>query len=284
MEPVPLHRRQKPKNPTSQRPLRPLFTVNIHPKLRYPIVWTVAAVFLTGCAPSALQMADSEADAARKAIPQAVQIDVPFDAAKAKADLAKGNRSISGVLYHRLDVTGRDKTGWPASPLIKNQPFGNIGIFLYPASPPMAAFGKLRQEQQSTMKKWYTHEPSMLNRQPQTKKFVLPAGTTDYAIESKTDKFGRYSFNNLKPGRYYLYAEGWQAGTYNKDVYAGSSDYSDGTGLYGVRGTVNHSRAVPVKFKTYLIYAEFVDVSSDSATQDSRMQVDYNRMSIEYDK
>lgn len=256
----------------------------MHPKLRFPVAWTIAAVFMTGCAPSALQMANNEADAANKAVPQTIEILVPFDAAKAKAALAKGNRSISGVLYHRLDITGRDETGWPASPLIKNQPFGNITIFLHPASEPLVAFDKMLWDQQSTMKRWYTNAPSQLNRQPQTKKFLVAAGTMDYAIETKTDKFGRYSFNNLAPGRYYIYAEGWQAGTYNKDVYAGSSSYSDGTGLYGARGTLNHTQAVPVNFKTWLMYSEFVDVSSGSATRDSRLRVDYNRMSIEYDK
>lgn len=244
------------------------------------MLWAIAPVFLAGCAPSALDMANNEADAASKAIPQTIEINVPFDAAKAKAALAKGNRSISGVLYHRLDITGRDETGWPASPLIKNQPFANVPIHLYPASEALEAYDKLLWDQHSTMKRWYTNPPSQLNRQPQTKKFLLPAGTTDFAIGTKTDQFGRYSFNNLKPGRYYVYAEGWQSGTYNRDVYAGSSSYSDGTGLYGVRGTVDHRKAVPVSFKTLLVYSAFVDVSSGSATQDSRLRVDYNKMSI----
>jgi hypothetical protein len=241
-------------------------------------------MLFSGCTPSALQMANNEADAARKAIPQKININTPFDAIQAKDALSKGNRKITGVLYHRLDITGRDERGWPASPLIKNQPFKNASLSLFPESPAIVAFEKMFFEQQSIMKKWYTNSPSIFNQQPQTKLFLLPPGVVDYGIEVKTDDFGRYTFNNLKPGRYYLYTAGWKTGTYNKDVYAGSSQYSDGTGLYGVQGTAHHTRAVPVNYKTYLVYSEFVDVTSGSAAIDSRMQVDYNEMSIQYDK
>lgn len=248
------------------------------------IITLLSLILFSGCTPSALQMANNEANAASKAIPQKINIDVPFDAREAKLALEKGNHKISGVLYHRLDITGRDETGWLASPLIKNQPFRNAFISLFPESVAVVAFEKMFSEQQSIMKKWYTNPPSIFNRQPQTKQFILPKGVLDYSMEVKTDDFGRYTFNNLKPGRYYLYTSGWQTGTYNKDVYAGSSHYSDGTGLYGVQGTVHHTRTVPVNYKTYLVYQKIVDVTSGSVDIDSRMQVDYNEMSIKYDK
>ena len=258
-----------------------------HTHLTLPGAFPVAlltALLMAGCAPSALQMANEQADAASKTVPQIVDMEVPFDAAQAKAALAKGNRSISGVLYHRLDITGRDEQGWPASPLIKNQPLTNISVFLYPASAPLEAYEEMSSEQQRKMKKWYTNPPSPLNRQPQIKLFRLPAGTNNQMLETKTDNFGRYSFNNLKPGRYYVTSSAWQSGSYNKSVYAGSSEYTDGTGLYGARATAHHSRAVPVSFKTYLMYGAWADVSSDSTALESRMAVDYNKMSLEYNR
>lgn len=244
----------------------------------------LAALLMAGCAPSALQMANEQADAASKTVPQIIDIEEPFDAAKAKAALARGSLSISGVLFHRLDVTGRDEQGWPASPLIKNQPMTNMPVFLYPASAPLEAYEQLTSAQQRTMKRWYTNEPSALNRQPQVKLFRLPAGTNDHKIETKTDNFGRYSFHNLKPGRYYVTSSASQSGRYNKAVYAGSSQYSDGTGLYGARATAHHSRAVPVSFKTYLVYGAWADISSGSTALESRMAVDYNKMSMEYNR
>jgi hypothetical protein len=105
-----------------------------------------------------------------------------------------------------------------------------------------------------------------------------------YTLQTRTDQFGRYSFQNLKPGRYYLMATNWQSGTYNKSVYAGSSEYSDGTGIYGERGTVDHTKLVPVNYKTYLACIEPVNASNSTALIDSRMRVDYNEMSIQYDK
>ena len=256
-------------------------------KIKYIIVLAniLASMLLIGCVnTSALDMANSEADAAGKAIPQQININVPFNAAQAKEALAKGNGKITGVLYHRLDITGRDELSWIPSPLIKNQPFKNVSIFLFPESEVIVALEKMSSEQQSIMKKWYTNPRSVFNRQPQTKQFIFPDIVRDYRLEAKTDNFGRYTFNNLKPGRYYLYTAGWQTGTYNKEEYAGSSTYSDGTGLYGARGTAQHTRLVPVNYKSYLMYSEFIDVTSGSTGVDSRMQVDYNEMSIQYDK
>ena len=47
--------------------------------------------------------------------------------------------------------------------------------------------------------------------------------------------------------------------------------------------TVDHSKLVPVNYKTYLNYFEPVSASKDKKSIDSRMRIDYNQMSIEYD-
>jgi len=243
-----------------------------------------SASALLGCAESAVKTADKQANARAKATPINVSINSPFDAAAAKAALAKGPTAINGVLYHRLSISGRDDLGWPQSPLIKNQPFKNFDIYLYPASPAVEEFDKLFSAQHSTMQKWYVNPRNVFNQQPQTKQFILPNGVSDNILATKTDDFGRYSFKNIKPGRYYLYTSGWVKGKYNKDVYAGSSEYSDGTGIYGERGTADHYKLESVNYQTYLVYREFVTVGAKPVTVDSRLRVDYNEMSVQYDK
>lgn len=245
---------------------------------------TVNALVLTGCVESAVKTADNQANARAKATPINMNISAPFDAVAAKAALAKGAHTLNGVLYHRLTISGRDDFSWPQSHLVKNQPFKNFEIYLYPASPAVVEFDKLFEAQHSTMKKWYLNPPSVFNQQPQTKRFVLPNGVGDNMLTAKTDDFGRYTFKHLKPGRYFLFASGWIKGKYNKEVYAGSSEYSDGTGIYGQRGTVDHTKLEPVNYQTYLVYREFVTVGNSQATVDSRLRVDYNEMSVHNDK
>jgi hypothetical protein len=155
---------------------------------------------------------------------------------------------------------------------------------LFPETAFIVAYAKAVADQQEKMQKWYLNPRTVLNRQPQTKAFSLPDAVLKYAIEAKTDAFGRYSFDRLKPGRYLLVSMGWQTGSYNKEVYAGSSEYSDGTGLYGIRGRIDRKKLVPVNFKTYLLYNEFVEVGSRPVAVESRLRVDYNQMSVAYDK
>lgn len=241
------------------------------------------SLVLVGCAENGVRTAEKLADNARKSTPIAVHINVPFSASDAKAALAKGDNSVSGVLYHRLTVSGREDNSWPQSPNIKNVPLRNVNVFLHPESEQVVELDKLFKQQQKIMEKWYTNPPSLFNKQPQTKQFYLSADAQNLVLKTTTDQFGRYRFDNLKPGRYLVTSAAWQSGTYNKSVYAGSSEVSDGTGIHGHRATIDHTKLVPVNYKTYLAYIEFVSASKGKSPIDSRMRVDYNRMSMEYD-
>ena len=243
----------------------------------------MASLALLGCAETGVKTAEKQASSANLSTPVEEKIEIPFNVEVAKAALAKGNNSISGVLYHRLTVSGREDNSWPQSPTIKNVPLRNNTLFLYPESAHVAELDKKFKQQQKIMEKWYTNSPSVFNRQPQTKLFPLSADAQKHSLKTITDQFGRYSFNNLKPGRYYVMATSWQAGTYNKSVYAGSSEVTDGTGIYGERATIDHTKLVPVNYKTYLAYIELVSASKTKSPIDSRMRVDYNKMSMEYD-
>jgi hypothetical protein len=247
------------------------------------ITLLLISLTLVSCAETGVQTAEKQANSASKSTPVHVNINVPFSVTDAKSALAKGNNSVSGVLYHRLTVSGREDNSWPQTPSIKNVPLRNNTVFLYPESAHTAELDKLFKQQQKIMEKWYTSSPSPFNRQPQTKLFPLSADAQKYSLKTTTDQFGRYSFDNLKSGRYFVMATSWQAGTYNKSVYAGSSEVTDGTGIYGERATVDHTKLVPVNYKTYLAYIELVSASKAKTPVDSRMRVDYNKMSMEYD-
>ncbi|MFZ2266740.1 MAG: hypothetical protein WAV95_04100 [Azonexus sp.] len=238
---------------------------------------------LAGCAENGVQTAERQADNARKTTPIEVHINVPFSASDAKAALAKGDNSVSGVLYHRLTVSGREDNSWPQSPNIQNVPLRGQNVFLYPESAQVAELDKLFKQHQKIMENWYTGSRGVFNKQPQTKQFFLSVDAQYYVLKTTTDQFGRYRFDNLKPGRYLVTSAAWQSGTYNKSVYAGSSEVSDGTGIHGQRATIDHTKLAPVNYKTYLAYIELVSASKGNAPIDSRMRVDYNRMSMEYD-
>jgi len=238
---------------------------------------------LVGCAENGVQTAERQANNARKTTPIEVHINVPFSASDAKAALAKGDYSVSGILYHRLTVSGREDNSWPQSPSVQNVPLRGQTVFLHPESAQAVELDKLFKQHQKIMENWYTGSRGLFNQQPQTKQFFLSADARYYAVKTTTDQFGRYRFDSLKPGRYLVTSSAWQSGTYNKSVYAGSSEVSDGTGIYGQRATIDHTKLAPVNYKTYLAYLEFVSASKDNAPIDSRMRVDYNRMSMEYD-
>ncbi|HOY71117.1 MAG TPA: carboxypeptidase-like regulatory domain-containing protein [Methylotenera sp.] len=238
---------------------------------------------LIGCAETGVQTAEKQANSASKSKPIIVPITTPFDAAQAKAALAQGDYHVSGVMYHRLTVSGREDKSWPKDPNIKNVPLRNMDVYLYPETAHLADFDKQIKQQQKIMENWYTNTRNVFNKQPQTKLFPLSAEAIKLSLKTTTDEFGRYRFEHLKPGRYYLTASAWQAGTYNQSVYAGSSEVTDGTGIYGERATVDHTKLVPVNYNTYLIYVEPVNASKNNSLIDSRMRVDYNEMSIQYD-
>lgn len=119
---------------------------------------------LAGCAETGVQTAQNQANSANKTTPIMVEIKAPFDAAQAKSALAKGNYNVSGVLYHRLTVSGREDNSWPKDPNIKNVPLRNSTIYLYPKTPHVAELDKLFKEHQKVMEKWYTNSPSVFNK------------------------------------------------------------------------------------------------------------------------
>jgi hypothetical protein len=244
---------------------------NIYALLLTPLL------LITSCASNVYQDVNKQANHAEKSTPIEIPITTPFNADAAKTALSIGPNTIKGVLYSRLSISGRDDLSWPQSPLIKNRPYAKNTIFLYPATAHLEAFANQFKAQDKTVKKYWLNN----GNKPQVKFFSPSPEALKYRIVSKTDEYGRYTFSQLKPGKYYIYSEGAISGSYNKEVYAGSSTYSDGTGVYGEHGNVDHTKLVPVNYKTELYYLELITVGNNKspAPIESRMSVDYNKMS-----
>jgi hypothetical protein len=183
------------------------------------------------------------------ATPVKVIVEVPFDRALAAAAMERETSRISGALYHRLGRLGVDEEDSSIFPTILrnpnlNSPYGGA-VYLFPATPQIVEFDRLFGEQQQTMKRWYLSTRKFLNDRPQAKTFVMQGEWAKYARATRTDEFGRYSFDGVKPGRYYLYADGPQS-------------------------------------IAYVVYREFVNVGASPIVVDSRLRVDYSEMGVHY--
>ena len=145
----------------------------------------------------------------------------PFDLEATQAAVVRGKSSITGVLYSRTTDTGAD------APLLyagaKPFPAANLRIYLYPMTPYM-------EEYHSLMKKYRFYKGK------QKIDLVLDDRAYDYRFYTDTDKYGRFSFPNIKAGRYMIYAERELSGTYNQivPVARSVSDYNIYYGQVGV--------------------------------------------------
>lgn len=229
---------------------------------------------LAGCAANAINAADRQAEAAAKGKTVRVPVTVPVDRTQARAAMDKGSVTIRGALYYRTTISGRED-GWPASPLVQSKPAAKVRVTLLPATPHIAEYHRLVTEQASKMLNWWTGpENSLLNPQPQALMYVPAAAALEQSVETMSDEFGRYSFSNLKPGRYYIEALTLLRGTYNRDVAVGSTTYRDSRGR---TGTADHTKLESISYKRHLALRELVEVGITQGTMevDSRMRVDY---------
>ncbi|UIR57114.1 hypothetical protein LZQ00_04700 [Sphingobacterium sp. SRCM116780] len=99
-----------------------------------------------------------------------------FDKQQAQDMLAIGTSTIEGVAYTRQYTDSKKQ----------NAPEGTL-VTLYPLTPYFEEFLKLRTQKESKTNKVYLSEEAF-----------------KYRIEVKTDSYGRFKFEKLKPGKYYI--------------------------------------------------------------------------------
>lgn len=117
-------------------------------------------------------------NAQNKLFPQAF-----FDKKQAEQMLALGTATIEG------EASTKQKTGYGfKGPLAKKQvaPDGTL-VTLYPLTPYFEEFIKLRKQKENKKTVVYISDEAY-----------------KYRLETKTDAYGRFKFEKLKPGKYFL--------------------------------------------------------------------------------
>lgn len=131
---------------------------------------------------------------------------VPFDSVQAKNMLAYGTSSIEGVAFTRVKNGYGMKIG-------KKMLAINSVVTLFPVTPYFEEWYRLRSKSENKKTSVYMSEQAF-----------------NYRITVTTDEYGRFKFDRMKPGKYFLqsFASYTKSGT--TPVYRGS-----GYGSYGGR-------------------------------------------------
>lgn len=132
-----------------------------------------------------------------------------FDKKLAQEMLAIGTSNIEGV------ASTKQKTvyGYKA-PLAKKQlaPEGTL-VTLYPLTPYFEEFIKLRKQKENKKTSVYISDEAY-----------------KYRIETKTDAYGRFKFEKLKPGKYFIESILPYVGTYTYQQQTGTTTTYNGYG------------------------------------------------------
>lgn len=173
------------------------------------ILWAASAfvVLLSACA-SPMEQADRNAQRQTAAVAIKEKVSVPFDESQAKAAMGKGASRMKGVLYHRVTMNGRYAGGDYILSLEPAVQVKGVTVMLFPETEHLKEWLKLERDNRGKR---------MRSRDNQRVDYIPDPRMWKYAIKTKTDQHGRYFFNNLKPGKYFVMAD---------DVEVNSTGYS----------------------------------------------------------
>lgn len=220
------------------------------------------AFMMIGCA-SQMQQADNQARINQLNTPVDVKVSVPFDEGQAKIAMELGNTTLKGVLYHKLTFRGRNVNDAPLSLASANY-ISNTDVILYPVTAHLLELMRLEEEN--------THRLEFLSKDKQLKRFIPDERMYKYAIKTKTDKYGRYFFYQLKPGRY-LVITGDQdiISTGTEKVKDGNTVISDG--FYTANAT--HYKDQEFRVRATVRYDEYIDIKpgDKEVVLESRMRI-----------
>jgi len=221
------------------------------------------ALVLAACA-SPMEQADQGAQRQQAAVPVKEKVPVPFDENQAKVAMAKGSARIKGVLYHRVTMNGRYAGG---DYLLSVEPavqLKGVTVMLFPETDHLKDW--LKRERENRGKR-------LLSKDTQRVEYIPDARMWKYAVKTKTDQHGRYFFNNLKPGKYFVLAD---------DVEVNSTGYSvvqDGVSVITsgyFSSQASHYRTQNHGVVTVVEYGDFHEIKPDESelVVESRMRQD----------
>ncbi len=159
-----------------------------------------------------------------------------FDSTVAKTALAVGKGTITGVAYTKP----RTKLGYKA-PLADKIKANKVTIQLFPVTPYLESWLELRKKKENLKKKVYVYMSNEAYR---------------FRLEAITNSEGKFTFPEMKPGKYFLTAIlDYSTGkSYNAYTGSGYNNYGGRTDYYEKRQYyTSHSERIE----------EFVEVKED---------------------
>ena len=158
-----------------------------------------------------------------------------FDSVQAKKAIGYGKATIKGVLFTR------QKGAYGIKPLMGGKVYGtNLTVSLFPVTPYFEA--------------WYEMRKSKENK----KTFVYMSDAAfRYRIDAKTDEYGRFVFEKMKPGKYFLQA--MMSATFARN----GQEYT-GTG-YTPYGNINYYRNKTYYKDQHERMEKFIEVEKDGS-------------------
>lgn len=219
---------------------------------------------LSGCA-STLDQADREAKIKQLDTPVEEKVAVPFDEAQAKAALLPGSATLKGVLYHKVRSGGKYAGEDTTVTLAPSVFLSNTNVYLYPVTAHLLELNRLEDDNRRRFGLGFFSEKKQL------KHFIADQRLFKYSRMATTDSHGRYVFNNLRPGKYYLFVLPKNIlSTGTEEVRNGTSVVTNG--IYSAE--VAHYNKQDFRAKTTVEYSEYVDIGSgqNEVRLESRMR------------
>ncbi len=209
----------------------------INPKYLFYTMIGCASVFLLSC--SAQKEADRMAE--RNTV-KTIYPESAFDSIAAKQALSYGTSSIKGVVFTKP----KTQFGYnaPLAPRIYGK---NLRITLLPVTPYFEAWYNLRKEKENKNTIVYMSKQSFRFR-----------------LEALSDEYGRFKFERLKPGRYFLQTNlAWvMPKGYNQYVGSGSDGW--GTTNYYQYHTYNEQHNDRLE--------QFVEITQDGTVVEVKLK------------
>lgn len=190
----------------------------------------IVVLFLISCSP--LQNADRLAEKNKK-----IELfpDKPFDKEKAKSQLEKGTSTIRGVLFVKNNKLA----------LVGGKTFGiSKKIDLFPVTPYFMNWYNLRNEKENKKTSVFMSDEAYSMR-----------------LEAFTDEYGRFTFADMKPGKYFLQTFMSTSQTYSRDRVVGTNSY----------GTQYYQKEYYDKIKHHRI-EKFVEINKDGEVLEVKLK------------
>lgn len=194
----------------------------------------------------------------------------PFDPVEARAKMAEGNTIIRGYLFHNLNAWGRAGTllipGAPA------QAVQGVEVYLYPATDHLVEWQKLFAKEKSV--KFKPPIIAAFEKKKRPKILQVDPRVQETRLVAKTDNYGRFTFEKMLPGKYYITASTNISGSYEGNEVTGHSTAYDG---WGRPYSVEHTRPTTHHYSTPMFMDDFIEVKAGEAKLelDAKMKTNY---------